>query len=107
MSILKITNSNFEQEILKSDKTVLLDFWADWCGPCRMISPIIDDLANEATNAKICKINVDEEPELASRFNVMTIPTLAIIKDGKELQRSIGVKSKKELLEMLELWWAY
>ena len=103
MSILKITNSNFEQEILKSDKTVLLDFWADWCGPCRMISPIIDDLANEATNAKICKINVDEEPELASRFNVMTIPTLAIIKDGKELQRSIGVKSKKELLEMLEL----
>lgn len=101
MTALHITQSNFEAEVLKSDKPVLVDFWAPWCGPCQMVLPIIEELANEVTDAKICKVNVDEEPELAREFRVMSIPTLLIFKDGKVAQTAIGARDKNEILEML------
>lgn len=101
MTALHITQSNFEAEVLKSDKPVLVDFWAPWCGPCQMVLPIIEELANEVTDAKICKVNVDEEPELAREFRVMSIPTLLVFKDGKVAQTAIGARDKNEILEML------
>lgn len=103
MSVLQITKDNFETEVLKSDKPVLVDFWASWCGPCRMVSPIVDEIADEVTNAKIGKINVDEQSELARDFSVMTIPTLAVFKDGKIISRSVGAKPKDEILQMLNV----
>ena len=103
MSTVKITTTNFEQEVLQSQIPVLLDFWADWCGPCRMAAPIIDEIAAEtAGKVKVGKVNVDEEPELAQKFRVMTIPTLIVFKDGKEAHTSIGVSPKAEILKMLE-----
>ena len=90
MSAITITKENFESEVLKSDKPVLLDFWAAWCGPCRMVSPVVDEIAGEVTNAKVGKINVDEQPELASSFRVMSIPTLAVMKDGKVVNTTVG-----------------
>jgi thioredoxin 1 len=103
MSTLKITKANFEQEVIKSDKPVLLDFWASWCGPCKMVGPTIDQIAVEAVNiAKVGKVNVDEEPELAQTFKVMSIPTLVVVKDGKVVQSSVGVKSKEAILNMIQ-----
>ena len=101
MSVLHITKENFENEVLKSDRPVLLDFWASWCGPCRMVSPIIDEIAEETADKKVCKINVDEQPELAQAFGVMSIPTLVVMKDGEAVGQSVGVKSKEAILQML------
>jgi len=101
MSVMNINNTNFESEVMKSDKPVLLDFWASWCGPCRMVSPIVDEIASERTDIKVGKINVDEQQELARDFGIMSIPTLLVIKNGKVVNHSIGAKSKEEILAML------
>jgi thioredoxin 1 len=101
MSALTITKDNFEAEVIKSDKPVLLDFWADWCGPCRMVSPVIDEIAGEVTGAKVGKVNVDAQPELAQAFGVMSIPTLAVVKSGKVVGSSVGVQPKERILQML------
>ena len=102
MSITTLTNDNFDQEVLASSKPILIDFWAAWCGPCKMLSPIIDQIADEADDSvKICKVNVDEQSELAAQFQVRSIPTLVVIKDGKVDNISVGVKSKEEILAML------
>ena len=103
MSIIHITLENFENEVLASDKPVLLDFFADWCGPCRTLSPVIEEIAREAPDKKICKINVDEQPELAQRFDVSSIPTLVVVKDGRTVSSSAGVRPKGALLEMLNV----
>ena len=102
MSVLKVTNANFEEEVMKSEIPVLLDFWASWCGPCRMVSPIVDEVANEVTNAKVGKINVDEEEALAQAFEITSIPTLVVIKNGKVVNRTVGVKSKEEILSLIK-----
>lgn len=102
MEVLKVTSENFEEEVLKSDKTVLIDFYADWCGPCKMLSPIIDDVAKENENIKVVKIDVDTAQDLAIEYQVMSIPTVVVIKDGQELNRSVGVVSKSEILEMVK-----
>lgn len=102
MSALHITKENFDQEVLNSDQPVLIDFWASWCGPCQMLLPVVEELAGEVEHAKICKINVDEQLELAQQFQVMTIPTLVVMNGGKVLNRSVGVKPKEEILKMLE-----
>ena len=101
MSVLHITKENFEAEVLKSDKPVLLDFFAVWCGPCKMISPILDQIAEEREDIKVCKVNVDEAPELASQYQVMSIPTLFVIKDGQITNQSLGAKPKAQILAML------
>jgi thioredoxin 1 len=101
--VLTITKENFQKEVIESDKPVLLDFWAPWCGPCRMVSPIVDEIAGEVTDAKIGKVNVDEEPELAGAFNVMSIPTLVILNDGKVVNSSVGVRPKSEIIAMLNV----
>ena len=88
--------------MLQSNKTVLIDFWAQWCGPCRMLSPVVDEIANEQTQIKVCKINVDNEPELATQFGVMSIPTLVVIKDGKVVNQSVGVQPKENILTMVK-----
>jgi thioredoxin 1 len=103
MAVLTITKENFVKEVVKSDKPVLLDFWASWCGPCRMVSPIVDEIAEEVTDKKVGKVNVDEQPELASSFNVMSIPTLVVIKDGKVANTAVGVRSKEAILKMLDV----
>lgn len=102
MSTLTITKENFEAEVMKSDKTVLLDFWAPWCGPCKMVSPIVDEIAQETKEIKVCKINVDEQPELAAAFKVMSIPTLTVLKDGKIIKSAAGAKPKSAILSMLD-----
>lgn len=103
MAVTEITIKNFEEEVSKSDVPVLLDFWASWCGPCRMVSPIIDEIAEEVNGkAKVGKINVDEQTELAEAFNIMSIPTLIVIKNGKVINSSVGVRSKEEILDMLK-----
>ena len=101
MSVLHITKDTFEAEVLKSDKPVLLDFFAVWCGPCKMIAPILDEIAEEREDIKVCKINVDEEPELAAKYQVMSIPTLFVIKDGEVVNQSLGAKPKAQILAML------
>ena len=104
MSVLIINNQNFEEEVVKSDKPVLLDFWASWCGPCKMLSPIVDEFAEEIGDiVKVGKINVDEESDLASKFQIMSIPTLVVIKDGKEVKRSVGVISKNEVKNLVNI----
>ena len=101
MSVLHITKDTFEREVLGADKPVLVDFWAPWCGPCRMVSPIIDEIAEEREDIKVCKINVDEEPDLANRFQVMSIPTLMVFKDGQLVKQSQGARPKPQILDML------
>ena len=96
-----ITNENFKTEVLESDKPVLIDFWASWCGPCRMLSPVIDKIAEERADIKVCKVNVDEQGELAQRFGVMSIPTVVAMKDGKIVNQSVGVRPKEAILAML------
>lgn len=103
MSAITITKENFESEVLKSEKPVLLDFWASWCGPCRMVSPVIEEIAGEVDHAKVGKINVDEQPELAAKYRVMSIPTLAVIKGGKMIQTAVGAKHKNDILAMLNV----
>lgn len=103
MSVIKVTSKNFEEEVSKSELPVLLDFWASWCGPCRMVSPIVDEVANELEGkAKVGKINVDEEQELAQAFSIMSIPTLIVINNGKLVKQLVGVRSKQEIKEMIE-----
>lgn len=102
MSTLTITKDNFETEVLHSEKPVLLDFWAAWCGPCRMVSPVVDEIARETPGAKVGKINVDEQPELAQAFRVMSIPTLAVMKGGKVVKTAVGVRPKDDIIRMLE-----
>ncbi len=101
MSVINVTKENFENEVLKSDKPVLVDFWASWCGPCRMLGPIIDEIASERTDIKVCKVNVDEQQELAAEFNVMSIPTLVVVKDGKVANQSVGARPKEDILALL------
>ena len=101
MSIINITNQNYQKEIMESKKTILLDFWAEWCGPCKIITPVIDEIANENPDLKVCKINVDEQPELANRFHVRSIPSLFVMKEGEIINQSIGAKTKEEILKML------
>ena len=102
MAALKITKENFQTEVLEAKETVLVDFWASWCGPCKMIGPIIDQIADERTDIKVGKINVDEQPELATQFKVMSIPTLLVFKDGKVVNQSLGAKPKAAILAMLD-----
>ena len=101
MSTLKITKENFDTEVLNSDTPILLDFWAEWCGPCKMIGPILEEVSNEVTTAKVGKINIDNDPELAETYNVMSIPTLILIKDGKVSKTSVGAKSKSAIISMI------
>lgn len=101
MSVIAVTNETFEQEVLRSDAPVIVDFWASWCGPCRMLAPILDQVASERPDVKIAKINVDEQMELASRFGIVSIPTLIVFKDGQPVNKSMGVKPKTDILAML------
>ncbi len=101
MAHIVITADNFEEEVLKSEKTVLVDFWATWCGPCRMLAPVIEEISEEKQDIKVCKIDVDEEPELAAEYGIQSIPTLIVFKDGKAVNKSIGVIPKDDILEML------
>ena len=101
MKAMNISRENFQTEVLKADRPVLLDFWAPWCGPCRMMVPIIEEIANERADIKVGKINVDEQPELASAFGVMSIPTLLVMKNGKVVNQSMGARPKKDILAML------
>ncbi len=101
MAAIVVTEQSFEKEVLQADRPVLVDFWASWCGPCKMLLPVVEELAEELKDAKVCKINVDEEPALAEKFNIMTIPTLLVFKEGKLISSSIGVKPKAEIISML------
>jgi len=100
--VVEINNENFEQEVLKSNKTVLIDFYAEWCGPCQMLSPIVEQVAQENDNIKVVKVNVDENQSIAVEFGIKAIPTLIVIKEGKEANRAVGMLSKTELLELIK-----
>ena len=102
MSVLTITKDNFEQEAVKSEKTVLIDFWAPWCGPCRMVSPIVDEIAAENSDIKVGKINVDDQPELAAKFGVMSIPTLVVMENGKIKNQVVGARPKNQIEAMFD-----
>ena len=101
MAVINITSANFESEVLHSDQPVLLDFWATWCGPCRMLSPIVDEVAEERGDIKVGKVNVDEQPELAGQFDVMSIPTLLVFENGKLVNRAVGARPKSGVLSLL------
>jgi len=101
MSVINITKDNFNKEVVKSEKPVLIDFWASWCGPCKMLSPVVDEIAKEVSNVKIGKVNVEEQQELATMFEVMSIPMLVFIKDGKIIKQSIGLTSKEKIASMI------
>ncbi|MBO4392601.1 MAG: thioredoxin [Clostridia bacterium] len=96
-----ITAANFEEEVIRSDKPVLVDFWATWCGPCRMLAPVIEEISEERNDIKVCKIDVDEEPELAAEYGIQSIPTLIVFKDGQPVKKSIGVRPKDDIIAML------
>lgn len=101
MSVVTVTRENFQKEVIESKKPVLLDFWASWCGPCRMVSPMIDEIAGERPEVKVGKINVDEQRELASAFQVMSIPTIVVMKDGKVTAQAVGARPKNQIMTML------
>ena len=101
MSLINITNENFENQVLRAEKPVLLDFWAAWCGPCRMVSPIVDEIAAERSDIAVGKVNVDEQSDLAERFGITSIPTLVVIKNGKIVNRAVGAMPKAKIIEML------
>ena len=101
MTAINITKENFKKEVLEAKQPVLLDFWASWCGPCRMVSPIVDEIAGERSDIKVGKINVDEQQELASQFQIMSIPTLMVIKDGKIVNKAMGARPKQQILSMI------
>lgn len=101
MSVIKITKDNFQKEAVENSKTVLLDFWAEWCGPCRMLSPIVDEIAEERSDIAVGKVNVDEEPELAASFQVTSIPTLVVMKGGQVVNRALGARPKQQVLDLL------
>ena len=101
MSAISVNKNNYGQEVLNSDKPVLLDFWASWCGPCQMVSPIVDEIAAERSDIKVGKINVDQEPELAAQFGVVSIPTLVVMKDGRIVNQAVGARPKAQILAML------
>lgn len=101
MSAIQVTKENFQEIVLNAEKKVLLDFWAPWCGPCRMLGPTVDQIAEEEDWVKVCKVNVDEQPELAKQFQVMSIPALFVMKQGKIVAQSLGVRPKEDILEML------
>jgi thioredoxin 1 len=103
MSVLKITKENFEKEVMQSDKPILLDFWASWCGPCKMVGPVVEQVSVETADvARVGKVNVNEEQELAQAFKVMSIPTLVVMKEGKVVKSTVGIQSKQTLLSMLQ-----
>ncbi len=101
MSVIKITEQNFNAEVLSSDRPVLLDFWAPWCGPCRMVGPVVDEIAAERTDIKVGKVNVDEEEALAAKYGIVSIPTLVVIKDGKLVNQAVGAQPKQQILNLL------
>lgn len=102
MAVVNITNANFKEEVLESDRKVLVDFWAPWCGPCRMVSPIVDEIAEENSAIKVAKINIDEQPQLASQYGVMSIPTLMVFENGDVADKAVGARNKAFILQMLE-----
>lgn len=101
MSVININKNNFQEEVMNANQPVLVDFWAAWCGPCQMLGPVIEEIAAERNDIKVAKVNVDEQPELASQFQVMSIPTLIVIKDGQIVNKSVGAKPKDQILKML------
>ena len=101
MSAIQVNKDNFQEVVLNSDKPVLVDCWASWCGPCRMVAPVLEEIANERSDVKVCKINVDEEPELAGRYNVMSIPTLLVVKEGQVVNQAVGARPKSQILSLL------
>ena len=101
MKIIKVNSQNFEEEVIKSEKPVLIDFYADWCGPCKMLSPIIDEIAEENSEIKVVKVNVDDSQDLAMKYQVMSIPTLVVIKNGEEVNRSVGLIDKSQVLNLI------
>ena len=101
MAALNITKQNFQEEVMNSDKKVLIDFWASWCGPCRMVSPVIEEIATERPDIKVCKVNVDEEQELAAAFQVMSIPALIVMENGKVVNQAVGARPKAQILSLL------
>ncbi len=102
MAVININKENFEKEVLQSAVPVLVDFWADWCGPCRMVGPILDEIAQERTDIKICKVNVDEQQALANRYQIMTIPTLMVVKNGEIVNKAAGARPKEQILALLD-----
>ncbi len=102
MSVINLTDLNFEQEVMRSDKPVLIDFFATWCGPCRMVSPLVDEIAQERSDIKVCKVDVDDQGELASRFGVSSIPMLVVMKNGKITAQNVGAVPKEKILELVE-----
>ena len=103
MSVINLTTENFEEEVLNAKEPVLVDFWATWCGPCQAVGPIVEKIAEERSEVKVCKVNVDEQPELAVKFRVMSIPTLILVKGGVEADRAVGARPKEEILAFLGL----
>ena len=102
MLVKDMNKENFQEEVVQSDKPVLVDFWASWCGPCRMVSPIVDEIAQERPDVKVVKVNVDQEQELSLQFGVMSIPTLVVMKDGKVVNQAVGVRPKEQILDLLK-----